>query len=139
LPLVLDELAAQTGSDLAGDIGAVVREVGDALGLRSNTPARFQVTALQTWADDPAAAFAARLPALGASALNALATALDNALPADITAAVVGSEIQVTVGGVTIALSPAPFTFRLTGDITGIPGVKHLALDLQLDASGLRS
>lgn len=139
LPLVLDELAAQTGSDLAGDIGAVVREVGDALGLRSGTPARFQGTALQAWADDPATALAARLPALGASALNALATALDNALPADITAAVVGSEIQVTVGGVTIALSPSPFTFRLAGDVSGIPGVERIALDLQLDASGLRS
>src|SRR5690606_1297989 len=109
LPLVLDELAAQTGSDLAGDIGRVVREVGDALALRSGAPAHFDGAALQAWATDPATALAARLPHLTTAALNALATALDSALPASVTAAVVGNEIQVTVGGVTVGLATAPF------------------------------
>ncbi|MHB1170243.1 MAG: DUF6603 domain-containing protein, partial [Longimicrobiales bacterium] len=137
LPLVLDELAAQTGSDLAGDVGAVIREVGDALGLRVG--GQFDGGQLQAWADDPATQLAARLPALTASALNALASALDDALPAGVSASVDGDTIQVVIGGVTVALATSPFAFRITGDVSGIPGVERIVLDMQLNTSGLHS
>jgi large repetitive protein len=139
LPLILDELAAQAGADTAGRVGEVVRQVGDALGLRSGAPPRFQGTALHAWAEDPAASLAARLPALAAAALNALAAALDDALPAAASASAAGGEITVTVGELSVTLGTAPFRLRVQGNITGIPEVQRLELDIELDASGLRA
>src|SRR5690606_37794426 len=123
LPLILDELAAQTGPGLAGEIGAIVREAGDVLGLRSGTPARFQPAALKAWADDPAGRHADSLTGLAGAALNQLAAALANALPASISASVAGDEIQVVIAGVTVALATSPLAFRITGEVSGIPGV----------------
>lgn len=139
LPLILDELAAQTGPGLAGEIGAIVREAGDVLGLRSGTPARFQPAALKAWADDPAGRLADSLTGLAGAALNQLAAALANALPASISASVAGDEIQVVIGGVTVALATSPLAFRITGEVSGIPGVDRIALDMQLDEAGLQS
>ena len=79
LPALLDTVAER---DPAGDpaavdeiAGRVVARLGDALGLRTGSPARFDPAALSTFGHDPAAALAARAPAIAAQGLSLLADA----------------------------------------------------------------
>ncbi|GIK95841.1 MAG: hypothetical protein BroJett029_00500 [Alphaproteobacteria bacterium] len=137
LPLILDALADQTGSGLAAQVGAAVGALGDALALRSGTPARFDGAALQAFAADPAAAFAARLPTLSTTAVNALAAALGPLLPAPATAGMDSGRLTVTVNGVTVALRPAPFEITVAADLSGLPVVQQLRLSVSLSGSGL--
>jgi large repetitive protein len=137
LPFVLNALADQSGAGLAGDVGAVVRAIGDALALRTGTPARFNGTALQAWAADPAAAFAARLPVLSATALGDLATALDPLLPAPATVSASGGHLIVSIGGVVITLQPTPITVSVAANLSGIPSIQSVEASAVLNATGL--
>jgi large repetitive protein len=137
LPLVLDAIAAETGNDLKGHAGAVVRSVGDAMGLRSGSPATFDAAALHAWAADPAAALAARLPTLAATALQDVATALGPALPSGLAAAVVGDELQVTFGTMTLGLAANPFAVRFLAAPANVPGLGRARVEARADGSGL--
>ena len=116
LPFVLNALADETGNDLAGQAGAVVRAVGDAMALRTGSPLSFHDAELQAWAADPGGQLAARLPALATSVLQALSNAVGPALPAGVTIAVSGNELQVTSASVVVGLNANPFAVRLLAD-----------------------
>lgn len=137
LPLILDALADQSGPGLAGDVGAAVRALGDALALRSGTPPRFDGAALQAFAVDPAAAFAARLPALSNAAVTALVSALGPLLPPPVTATMVSGRLVVGVNGVTVGLQPSPFEVTVAADLSGLPAIEELHVTVSLNGSGL--
>ena len=138
LPLVLDELASRTGTDPAGRAGAVVRALGDALGLRTgDAPPRFDPARLSAFAADPAAALVAALPSLTAAALGTVASSLTPLLPAGSSAAEVGGELRVTVEGVTATWRPAPFRIGVEVAADGIPVAGSLAAAVAVEASGL--
>ena len=98
LPLVLDALASQTGANLQGRVGEIVRSVGDGLNLRSGAPLKFDGTKLQAWATDPVASLVAAVPTLTSGALNAIANALGPALPAGVTANATAGKVTVQCG-----------------------------------------
>jgi hypothetical protein len=138
LPLVLDALAAATGDDVAGRAGAIVRATGDALGLRTAAvPVRFDGARLSAFAADPAAGLVGGLPTLTAAALAALATALDPVLPAGAAAAVVGDELRVTVGSITVGWRPAPFGITVGVAASGVPLAETVAGTAAFDDRGL--
>ena len=137
LPLILDALADQTGAGLPGNVGAAVRTLGDALALRNGAPAHFDGAALQAFAADPAAAFAARLPVLSNTIVTALATALGPLLPAPATVTMVSGKLTATINGVSIWLQPSPFEVKIATDLDGLPAIRHLDLAVTLSGSGL--
>ena len=137
LPLVLNAIAAETGGDVKGRAGAVVRAVGDAMGLRTGTPAQFRDAELQAWAGDPAGRLAAQLPALSATALEEIASALGPALPSAFTAAVVGNELHVAFNTMKVGLSANPFAIRFVAAPTNVPGLGRARIEARADGSGL--
>ena len=138
LPLVLNALAAETGNDVAGKAGAVVRAVGDAMGLRTGgPPATFHEAELQAWAADPAAALAARLPALAAGVLTALHDAIGPALPAGVTVTATATELQITAGGVTVGIATNPFAVHVVAAPTGIPVIGSARVEIAANGSGV--
>ena len=101
LAAILDKVAALGGqAGIKGRVGDLVAAAGDALALRNG--GQFSGAALQTWAADPAAAFAARLPSLSVTALGQLADAIRPLLPAGGVADVVGADLRVQVGPMTV-------------------------------------
>ncbi|HET6159916.1 MAG TPA: DUF6603 domain-containing protein [Dongiaceae bacterium] len=139
LPMILDALAAQNGATLAGNVGAAVRALGDALALRIGGPAHFDGPALQAFAVDPAGVFATRAQALSSPLLTALASALGPLLPAPATASFAAGKLAVTVNGVTIRLQPSPFEVTVDADLAGLPVVQTLDLAITLNGSGLKA
>ena len=139
LPLVLDALASQTGANLQGRVGEIVRSVGDGLHLRSGAPLKFDGTKLQAWATDPVASLVAAVPTLTSGALNAIANALGPALPAGVTANATAGKVTVSAGGVSLTWQPSPLQFELSGTVTGIPGIDRVHGSIVLDGSGLKS
>jgi large repetitive protein len=137
LPLVLDAIAKETGSDLKGQAGAVVRSLGDAMGLRSGSPAKFDAAALHAWASDPAGQLAARLPTLAATALEEISGAVGPVLPAGFTATVAGEELRVGFGTMTLRVAASPFAVSFEATPTGIPGLGGAKLEARADATGL--
>ena len=95
LPFVLDHLAEQTGSDLAGHGGAVVRAARRRAGPAHRHAGAFQPDRLQAWADDPAGSLRAALPTLTATRSTAIASAAGPLLPAGASASVVDDELCV--------------------------------------------
>ncbi|HSV22226.1 MAG TPA: DUF6603 domain-containing protein, partial [Xanthobacteraceae bacterium] len=139
LPLVLDALASQTGANLQGRVGEIVRSVGDGLNLRSGAPLKFDGTKLQAWATDPVASLVAAVPTLTSGALNAIANALGPALPAGVTANATAGKVTVSAGGVSLTWQPSPLQFELSGTVTGIPAIDRVHGSIVLDGSGLKS
>ena len=139
LPYILDQLAGLTGATLKGQVGEIVRTVGDGLNLRTGAPLSFDSGRLQAWAADPVGSLVAALPTLTATALQDIANALRPALPAGVTVAATGSAITVTVFSVSITWQPSPFQFTCSGAITGIPSVQRAEIALVLDSAGLHS
>ncbi|HEX3609322.1 MAG TPA: DUF6603 domain-containing protein [Solirubrobacterales bacterium] len=137
LPLVLDTIAKETGSDLKGQAGAVVRSLGDAMGLRSGSPAHFDAAALHAWASDPAGQLAARLPTLAATALEEISGAVGPLLPAGFTTGVAGNELRVGFGTTTLGLTASPFAVRFKATPTHVPGLESAELEARVDATGL--
>ena len=144
LPALLDTVAERdpAGDPAAADeiAGRVVSRLGDALGLRTGNPARFDPAALSTFGHDPAAALAARAPAIAAQGLSLLADAASPLLgtSAGRSVTTAGSAVIVTVGPVT--LSWAPGSARIGASVTvpgGLPGVGSLAASVTADATGL--
>ena len=121
--------------------GRVVAKLGDALGLRTTgAPARFDAAALSTFGHDPAAALAARAPAIAAQGLSVLADAISPLLGTSGTHRVTtaGAAVVVTVGPVT--LTWAPGSARIGAGVTvpsGLPGMDSLAALVTVDATGL--
>ena len=138
LPFVLDKVAALGGqAGIKGRAGELVAAAGDALALRSG--GQFSGTALQAWAADPAAAFAARLPSLSVTVLGQLADAIRPLLPAGGVADVVGADLRVQVGPMTVRVTPSPFAIAVSGDVTGMPAVDRVVFGIAVNASGLRA
>ena len=138
LPLVLNTLAEETGNDLAGKAGALVRALGDAMALRTGTPQPvFTDEALRGWAADPAGRLAARLPVLTAQALGDLATALAPLLPAGVTATPADTQVKVAAGAFALTVTAAPFGIAVVAAPTGIRGVDRVRVEVAADGSGL--
>ena len=144
LPALLDTVAER---DPAGDpaavdeiAGRVVARLGDALGLRTGSPARFDPAALSTFGHDPAAALAARAPAIAGQGLSLLADAASPLLGTAATRSVtvVGSAVVVTVGPVTLSWQPGSARVGASVAVpSGLPGVASLAASVAVDATGL--
>ncbi len=139
LPIVLDALASQTGANLQGHVGEIVRTVGDGLNLRTNAPLHFDGDKLKAWATDPVASLVAALPTLTGTAINAIATALGPALPVGVAATVTAGSLKVTAAGISLTWQPSPMQFTVDGTVTGIPGVDQVKANIVLDATGLKS
>jgi hypothetical protein len=138
LPLVLNALADETGNDLAGKAGALVRALGDAMALRTGAPQPvFADEALHAWAADPAGRLAARLPILAAQAIGDLATAFAPLLPAGVTVTPVGTQVKVAAGTFAVTVTAAPFGIGVVAAPTNIPGVHRVRVEVAADASGL--
>ncbi len=137
LPLVLNAIAEETGAGTKGKAGAVVRAVGDAMALRTGSPATFKDPELQAWAHDPAGSLAARLPAVSAIALTAISNAVGPLLPGGVSASVVGNELRVTFNSVTLGLTTTPFAVRFLAEPTSIPGIGPARVEARADGSGL--
>jgi len=131
LPFLLDQLAAVPGA-----VGDVVAGVGDALELRSETPAHFDGDALAAWAADPVSALTTAVPPIVAS-LTGLAPLVDAVVPTGV--AVTGTATELTVTAGTVALGWNPSAGRVTVDGTGIevPGIEELSFAVAIDGSGL--
>ena len=138
LPFVLNALADETGNDLPGKAGAVVRAVGDAMALRTGNPLSFHDAELQAWAADPGGRLAARLPTLAVSVLQALRDAIGPALPTGVVIAVSGTELQVSTPSVVVGLTANPFAVRLLATPGGLPGVESARVEAVVDGSGLQ-
>ena len=137
LPLVLDALAdLQSQPSPQREIGRVVAQLGDAMALRSG--GRFQAAALTAWGQNPAAQLALRWPALVASALQTLAAALDEVLPAGTGAVWNGTAIMLTAGGLTITLTPSPFALTVQGRLNSLPVIDTAFARVGLNAAGLQ-
>ena len=132
LPFLLDHLAA-----LATPAGAVVAGVGDALGLRSGAPARFDGDALTAWGADAAAALAAAAPSIVAHGLPALAPVVDGVTPATVTVAGSATELTVTAGAVSLAWAPTARIVSLRGMGIDAVGIETLSVSATLAADGL--
>jgi hypothetical protein len=140
LPYLLDQLAGQTGNNLQGHAGEIVRTVGDGLNLRSDTPAHFDSTKLQAWITDPTASLVAALPTLTGTALQAIANALGPVLtPLSVTASVTAGKLAVTAGSLGVTWQPSPFQFGCTATVTGIASLERSDISITLDQTGLQS
>jgi hypothetical protein len=141
LPLVLDAIAEEDGADLAGDVGRAVAALGDALGLRSGTPPRFDADRLAAWAD-PAAAFAAAWPTLAPTALTTLADAVGPLVQRAVPAAsvqVLDGALRLQVSRLSATLDPSPFSVGLLLDVPALLDVGRVQLGVDLDGGGLRA
>jgi hypothetical protein len=120
--------------------GRVVSALGRALGLAVATPAVFDAAALRAFGADPAAALAARAPALPGSVLADVAAALDLLLggaAGQRSATVDGGAVRVTVGPLAVAFDPG--ACRLTADavVPGLPGAGRVDAHAAVSAAGL--
>jgi large repetitive protein len=143
LPAVLDAIAAlesggapATPAEVAG---RVVSRLGDALGLRSGSPLRFDQAALTTFGTDPAAALAARAAALGASGLLLLTEAVQPLLGSVPTRSVATADGALVVRLDPLVVRWRPGTSRVEAAIalTGVPGIESLAADMTAGPAGL--
>jgi hypothetical protein len=136
LPLVLDRLAGMSGNPgIRGQVGTLVARVGDGLGLRIG--GAFSGPALVAWGEDPAAALAARLPALTIAILDGIADAIRPVLPGGAGADVVEGALEVQVASVTVRLTPSPFAVRVSGNIPDLPAIARVRFGIGLDLAGL--
>lgn len=134
LPFVLDKLA-----ELPSPVGPVVREVGDALALRTGTPRAFDRARLQAWAANPVGELELVAASLASSAINALAAAADAYLPAAVTAdSPAPGTLRVRVGDVTLTWTPTTGAVALIVDDVNIPGITAVSGNLSIDATGIR-
>src|SRR5439155_955929 len=116
---------------------AVVRAVGDELGLRTGAPPEFHEAELDAWAADPAGSLAARAPTLAAGGLNTIATPLGPALPPGLAANVVGNELRVSLGTGTLGVTVNPFAVRFVAEPTNVPGLGRARIETTADGGGL--
>ena len=139
LPFVLDEIAKASAPPLAATAGQVVSAIGDALDLRSGTPAKFDSAKLAAWAQNPPAQFAARLPALQQSVLSSLATAVAPALPAGVSITAPASALKLVVGPVAVTFATGQFAVAIDLDVAGVPFADEVRASVAFDGSGLKS
>ena len=132
LPFLLDQLAA-----VADPVGAAVASVGDALGLRSGTPARFDGQALSAWGLDPAASLAAAAPSIIAHGLAPLAPLVDAVTPAGVTVSGSSTELTATAGAVSLVWAPTARLVSVRGTGIQIEGIETLAFAVALAADGI--
>lgn len=137
LPFALDELAEATSPPSLAQVARIVRAIGDALDLRSGTPAKFDPVKLDLWAADPAQRFAGRLPVLAQAALIELAAAIGPQLPPGVAAAATTGQLEIAAGPVTIGIGTAPFAVTLGIDAAGLPFFENVDAAIGFDGSGL--
>lgn len=134
LPLLLDRLAA-----LPSPVGPLVREVGDALALRTGIPLAFDRARLQSWAANPVDELRLVAAGLASSAINALATAADAYLPAAVIAdSPSAGTLRVRVTDVTLTWTPTTGVVSLAIDDLSVPGISAVSGTLSIDAGGIR-
>ena len=143
LPALLDAVAGLDPAGVpanAGQMaGRIIVRLGDALALRTGTPARFDQTALVAFGTDPAAALSARAASLGASGLTLLTEAVQpllGGLPSRTVTTSAGA-LVVTVEPVTVRWRPGASRIEAAVALAGVPGIDHLAADLAIGPTGL--
>ncbi|WP_405218427.1 DUF6603 domain-containing protein [Agrococcus sp. Ld7] len=134
LPFLLDELAG-----LPSPVGDVVREVGDALALRTGTPRAFDRARLQAWAANPVGELELIAAGLTSSVVNALAVAADAYLPTAVSAdSPAPGTLRVRIGDVTLTWTPTVGAVAVTLDDVSVPGISAVSGTLSIDAAGIR-
>ncbi len=139
LPLVLDEVA-KIAAGPGADAAAVVRALGDLLDLRSPGAGgpKFDGQKLRQWAQDPAAALAARLP--NAATLSpTLATALNAVLPAGLAATAAGSQLSLVAAPLTVRVNTASAGVEIEINGAAAPFLEHVTAAVALDSAGIAS
>ena len=142
VPVVLNAVAAHrtdAGTSLVKTVAQAVFDLGGALDLRDG--ADFTAAKLTTFAEDPAARLAARLPQLVTTAVGTVATALD---PAGAVVSVIPAAGKVTLAfgaghavRVVLDASTAVPAIEVQADVR-LPGVGRLAVErLRLSTAGI--
>ena len=143
LPELLDALAGLNPAGVPatpGEIaGRVITRLGDALALRTETPARFDQAALVAFGNDPAAALAARAASLGADGLTLLTEAVGPLLGGVATRSVATADgaLVVTLEPVTLRWRPGTSRVEAAVALSGVPGIDHLATEIAVGPTGL--
>ena len=132
LPFLLDRLAA-----LAAPVGPLVQKVGDALGLRSDTPRKFDGAALHAWASDPVGSLNAAATSIITEGLTTIAPLLDAYVPAAVTVTATSNDLSLTVGGFTLGWQPVARVITLAANALPVPGIDTLAFKLSVSSTGL--
>ena len=134
LPLVLDAIV-ETGST----VGLALRDLGDALELRSGTPPRFDAAKLGALGADPGPQLAQRINDKGAVALTALRELIKPAVPAGLSLSSSDAELVLERPNVLAMRLSAAAGLRITVSLKNghpFPGTT-LAGDMTVDATGL--
>ena len=143
LPALFDALAAMdpAGSPAtAGEVaGRILARLGDALALRTGTPARFSQAALVAFGSDPAVGLASRAAALGASGLTLLTEAVQPLLGGVPARSISNAEgaLIVSVGPVTVRWRPGTSRIETAVALSGPPGVESVVADVAVGPTGL--
>ena len=132
LPFLLDKLAG-----IAGPVGNVVQGIGDALGLRSGNPRRFDSAALHAWAVNPSGALTLALPSVASTGLATLAPLVDAFVPASVDVTANANALTVTASGVSLAWNPSSGVVTVHAANLAAPGVNRLGFTVALGAAGL--
>ena len=132
LPFLLDRLA-----EVPGAVGEAVAGVGDALALRTGSPAAFDGTRLTAWAADPVGALTAAVPSIVATGLSTLAPLIDDLVPGQVNVTTAAGELRATAGDVSLAWNPTTGVVTLRGDGVAVPGIEQVSFAVGIGASGL--
>lgn len=139
LPLVLNELAALSGSPARTQIAALTAAVGRGLDVLEKpvaTPPKFSGSQLGLLANDPATWLDDHIGTLVTNAVAAL-DPLIHQLPGAPTAVLDGANLVVTVRTVSLTFNPTPLTVSIAGSVTGIPIIGGAAASFAANASGV--
>jgi hypothetical protein len=132
LPFLLDKLA-----EIPGTAGDLVGTVGDALALRSGNPKKFDGAALHTWAINPSGALTAAVPSIVSTGLATIAPLLDDFVPAAVNVTSTSNTLNIAIGDLAVAWSPAAGSVTLTGDGINVPGIDQVSFVITLSAAGI--
>ena len=132
LPFVLDRLA-----ELPAPVGPLVAALGDALALRSNTPATFNSAALQAWAQNPARSLRNAAAPMVSFGLQALAQAVDAFVPASVNVTHSAGSINVSQGAFTLGFNPSTHDVTVACNALVVPGIQTLNATLVVSDEGL--
>jgi hypothetical protein len=132
LPFLLDKLAG-----VNGPVGSVVGGVGDALGLRSGNPRRFDSAALHAWAVNPSGALTLALPSIASTGLTTLAPLVDAFVPASVDVTANATTLAVTAFGVSLKWNPSSGLVSVESVDLAVPGITRLSFTVAISAAGL--
>lgn len=132
LPFLLDRLA-----EVNGTVGDLVSKVGDALGLRSGAPERFDRDALHAWSLDPVGSLTLAVPTIVSTGLDTIAPLFQDFLPSGLTVASTTNTLIVTRGQFSLEWAPSDTAVTMTGTNVEVPGIDKISFTITLSDEGL--